>query len=90
MQTINRTKEMKDKAKEILDKYNSHIIFYKAGEAVLDEESIIDLMLEFGRLVADEQKEECAMEARTMYRIRIAEMVVDTDSILNCKNVCDL
>jgi len=78
---------MKDKAIEIRDKMFKSEPNYTPIEAI--QEDIIQVMLEFGHYVAEEQKKQCASEAETTLSGGRTIPIVDDLSILNSRNVCN-
>jgi hypothetical protein len=76
---------MKDKAIELIKNYeNKTNVFYLH---TIDLTDVINMMLEFGHYVAEEQKVQCASEAQTIH-LGNNFVVVDDLTILNSKNVC--
>lgn len=81
---------MKNKAIEIRDKMFKSEPNYTPLEAI--QEDIIQVMLEFGHYVAEEQKKQCIKEAKIECYCDSNESCVgkiDINSILNSKNVCN-
>lgn len=77
----------KEKIKELFTlNYHTIMVGYSHEEDLVDEESFTNALLEFGNLVFEATKKECAKKAKTEvddtdeYNI---EIFVDKDSILN-------
>lgn len=74
---------MKDKAEEILDKYFNYNEF--------DRKRVIEIMLEFGRLTCEEQREfilnNCKLTGDWGHEVK---GVLGIEKVKNCKNICDL